>query len=49
MKQKMQERFYEAPKCQVIEIQNENVLCGSDDANTSWDGLKEIDYSSVWD
>lgn len=40
---------YEAPKCEMIEMQNEGVLCSSDRINTTWDGLKENDYSSVWD
>lgn len=40
---------YEAPKCEMIEMQNEGVLCASDVTNTRWDGLQEKDYSSVWD
>lgn len=40
---------YEAPKCEMIEMQNEGVLCSSDRIDTTWDGLKENDYSSVWD
>lgn len=40
---------YEAPKCEMIEMQNEGVLCGSGVTNTRWDELQEKDYSSVWD
>lgn len=39
---------YEAPKCEMIEMQNEGVLCGSK-IGTTWDDLQEKDYSSVWD
>lgn len=40
---------YEAPKCEIIEVQNEGVLCGSGVASASHEGFEEVDCSSIWD
>lgn len=38
---------YEAPKCEIIEIQQEGVLCGS--FGTGHDGYGNGDYKFGWD
>ena len=38
---------YEAPKCEIIEMQQEGVLCGSLD--TGHDGYGNGDYKFGWD
>lgn len=38
---------YEAPKCEIIEMQQEGVLCGSLD--TGHDGFGEQDWGGRWD
>lgn len=41
---------YEAPKCEIIEVQNEGVLCGSGDScDAGHDGFGEQDWGGRWD
>ena len=41
---------YEAPKCEIIEMQNEGVLCGSGDSyGSSNDSFGEENVGSIWD
>ncbi len=40
---------YEAPKCEMIEMQNEGVLCGSGDLNSASVGkFWEEEYNGGW-
>lgn len=40
---------YEAPKCEMIEMQNEGVLCGSGDStNASIGDFGEESYNNGW-
>lgn len=39
---------YEAPKCEMIEMQNEGVLCGSVVEGSRFGSFGEDDYESVW-
>lgn len=42
--------IYEAPKCEIIEVQNEGVLCGSGDScDAGHDGFGEQDWGGSWD
>ncbi len=38
---------YEAPKCEIIEMQQEGVLCGS--VGASNDSFGEENVGSIWD
>lgn len=41
---------YEAPKCEIIEVQNEGVLCGSGDSyGSSNESFTEQDWGGSWD
>ena len=41
---------YEAPKCEIIEVQNEGVLCGSlDSYGSSNESFTESDWGGNWD
>lgn len=41
---------YEAPKCEIIEMQQEGVLCGSGDScDAGHDGFGEQDWGGRWD
>lgn len=41
---------YEAPKCEIIEMQNEGVLCGSRDSfGSSNESFTEENVGSIWD
>lgn len=41
---------YEAPKCEIIEVQNEGVLCGSGDSyGSSNESFTESDWGGRWD
>lgn len=40
---------YEAPKCEIIEVQNEGVLCGSGSASATHESFSEVDCSNIWD
>lgn len=41
---------YEAPKCEIIEIQNEGVLCGSGDSyGSSNESFEETHWNGGWD
>lgn len=40
---------YEAPKCEMIEMQNEGVLCASGDGfGAGHEGYTNGDYGDVW-
>lgn len=40
---------YEAPKCEMIEMQNEGVLCGSVDGfSAGHEGYTDGEYGDVW-
>ena len=42
--------IYEAPKCEIIEVQNEGVLCGSVDSyGSSNESFEETHWSGGWD
>lgn len=41
--------IYEAPKCEIIEVQNEGVLCGSGSASATHESFSEVDCSNIWD
>lgn len=41
---------YEAPKCEIIEVQNEGVLCGSGDSyGSSNESFTENPWKPSWD
>lgn len=40
---------YEAPKCEIIEVQNEGVLCNSTDASASNDPFDKVNWGGNWD
>lgn len=41
---------YEAPKCEIIELQQEGVLCGSlDSFGSSNESFTEENVGSIWD
>ena len=40
---------YEAPECEIIEVQNEGVLCGSGSASATHESFSEVDCSNIWD
>ena len=41
---------YEAPKCEIIEVQNEGVLCGSVDSyGSSNESFTEKPWGGSWD
>lgn len=41
---------YEAPKCEIIEVQNEGVLCVSGDSyGSSNESFTESDWGGSWD
>lgn len=42
--------IYEAPKCEIIEVQNEGVLCGSVDSyGSSNESFEETHWGGGWD
>lgn len=42
---KLENEAYEAPKCEIIEIENEGMLCASN-VNAGHDGFTEEDF--IW-
>lgn len=41
--------IYEAPKCEVIEVQNEGVLCGSAGPQATHEAFTEEIWQSSWE
>lgn len=41
--------IYEAPKCEIIEVQNEGLLCGSARPQATHEAFTEESWQSSWE